>query len=682
MSAESVPPPSGSLGDLVLLLDYGGVVIDANAAFCSAIGRPPDEVTGTMLAAYVHPQARSRMVIVRGSFAHGAHEVEGPLGLVDGTYRWCRWSLSPAAGIAGALRVVGMDVDGDLRRTERPASTNEGVLALGFAQSPTGMAITEIDAERGRERVIRVNRAATDLLGFSEEEFLAEGERILGVDALRDQGSGKRLVRRGPDFVEIERPLERRDGSEIWVVMHADTVRDTSGRPLNRTIRFHDITSQHEEENALRYLADHDPLTGLINRRRFREEVRRAVRTSDRFGDPSAVLFVDLDGFKDLNDACGHAVGDGCLIRVAGILQHAVRDIDVVGRFGGDEFAVLLVRTQPDDAARIADALRAEVAATGYPLLDGTMAHVTISVGIAMVEPGTDASAADHMIAADVAMYEAKRAGRDTVRVYSHERGAEPHPEDRLVWAARIRQALDDDGFVLVEQPIVRADDRVIDGYALRLRLPDADGRLLRPGVFLYAAARVGLTERVDRWVVSRALDYLERLEEDAGFLEVRISSDLIADEEAVAGVLAEIRARADDPSRLVLILDDRALLGARAAVDRFVRDAHSTGCRVGLDRFGSGYASFPQLRGISFDVVRIDEQIVGGVVDDALARLFLETMVRLAHGLGATVLAPYVGDATLLPNLAEYGCDHVQGHAVGAIEPAEDGLPLAPRSG
>ena len=677
MAAERSTRTGEGLGDLVLILDYGGAIIDANDAYCAAIGTEPDVVVGSMLASHVHPQTRARMVIVRGTFAHGAQEVEAPLALADGTYRWCRWTLTPAAGIAGGLRVVGYDIDSDLRRMGNPASSSEGVLALSFAQSPAGMVITEIDADHDRERVIRVNRAATELLGYSEQEVLADGERIFGIESLRSPGIAKRIIRRGPDFVEVERPLERRDGSEVWVAMHIDTVRDHAGRPLNRSIRFYDNSRQHEEDNALRYLADHDPLTGLANRRRFREEVRRAVGSADRFGDAAAILFLDLDGFKYLNDTYGHAAGDNCLVRVAGILRQAVRDIDVVGRFGGDEFAILLVRTRRDDALRIADEIRSAVAEAGIPLPDGGVAALTISVGVAMVEPGADLSAADLLIAADVAMYEAKRAGRDTVSLYSGDRDATQRTEERLVWATRIRDALDSDGFVLVAQPVVRAGDERIVGFALRLRLPSDDGFLLRPGTFLYAAARVGLAERVDAWVAAQALDYLQRLDDESLFLEIRISSHLVANRDASSGLLAEIRARAVDPHRLVLVIDDRALTDARAAVDLFVEEARSTGCRIGIDRFGSGYAAFRHLRDTRLDLMRLDGRIVAGVTSDDTDRLFVETMVRLAHGLGATVLAPYVADRSLAPALAELGCDYLQGFALGVVAPADEVLPL-----
>lgn len=671
-------PARGGLGDLVLILDYGGAIIDANEAYCAATGLDAAAVVGSMLASHVHPQARARMVIVRGTFAHGAHEAEAPLALADGTYRWCRWTLTPAAGIAGGLRVVGYDIDSDLRSMDHPASASEGVLALSFAQSPTGMVITEIDADHDRERVIRVNRAAAELLGYTEEELLADGERLLRIASSRSPAVGKRVVRHGPEFVEVERPLERRDGTEVWVAMHADTVRDHGGRPLNRFVRFHDITDQHEEEAALRYLADHDPLTGLANRRRFREEVRRAVGSADRFGDAAAVLFIDLDGFKYLNDTHGHAVGDTCLVRIAGILRQAVRDIDVVGRFGGDEFAILLVRTKRDDAVRIADEIRAAVRDAEIPVPDGSSVALTISVGVAMVEPEADLSAADLMIAADVAMYDAKRAGRDIVSVYSRDPDTAQRAEARLVWATRIRDALNGDGFVLVAQPVVDARDEQVAGYALRLRLPSDDGFLLRPGRFLYAAARVGLAERVDLWVVARALDYLARLSEPALFLEVRISSHLIANRDAASRLLAEIHARATDPQRLVLVIDDRALTDARAAVDLFVAEARTARCRIGIDRFGSGYAAFSHLRETQLDVMRLDGRIAAGVATDETDRLFVETMVRLAHGLGATVLAPHVADQSLIPILAGLGCDYLQGLAVGTVERADEILPLA----
>ena len=287
------------------------------------------------------------------------------------------------------------------------------VLHRGFAQSTVGLAITELDADdRRAERVVRVNDALVDLLGYDADELKANGHALLGLDQFDLDPGSKRIVRRGRDFEETELPLVRKDGREIWAAVHIDTIRDAQGDIRNRAIRIEDIGEVLANDRSLRYLADHDTLTGLINRRRFGEEVQRAIETADRFGDTGAVLFLDLDHFKHVNDAYGHSAGDAYLTEFAVLMREATRSTDVLSRLSGDEFAILLARTSIDDAKALADKIRSLTAELPVRVAANPDFRLTVSIGIAEITSGASENAADLLVDADLAMYEAKQAGR------------------------------------------------------------------------------------------------------------------------------------------------------------------------------------------------------------------------------------------------------------------------------
>lgn len=557
------------------------------------------------------------------------------------------------------------------------SAVDQEILTSGFAQSAVGLAITDVGpAGAVSERVVRVNAALVDLLGYTSDELMADGGRLLGLDQF-DGKPGKRVVLRGRDFEATEVPLVHRDGRELWVAVRADTIRDADGVPRNRAIRIEDISQSHADQRALRYLADHDALTGLVNRRRFSEEVQRAIDAADRFGDAYELLFLDLDHFKMLNDARGHSVGDAYLTQFANLLREMTRSTDVVARLSGDEFAVLLARTGIDDALAIAEKIRTSAHALELPNPHGDPIAMTVSIGIATIEPGSDSSAADLLVNADLAMYEAKLSGRDAVRRFEEQEAQREHMAARLAWATQIRRALEDDLFVLFAQPIVAADTREPEWYELLLRLPDAEGELLLPSAFLYAASRFGLAARVDQTVLEKALAYLQRMPDDGPGLAVNVSGSLITDPANAQRFADDLARSGVDPSRLMLEIIETTFVDTTTNADAFIDIVRATGCSFALDDFGAGYSSFHHLKSVTVDAVKIDGEFVRQSVDSETDRLFVRTMTDLIHGLGMRVIAEYVTDEPTAALMAELQVDYLQGQAIGMPAPADEILPL-----
>ncbi len=556
--------------------------------------------------------------------------------------------------------------------------SQDDILHRGFAQSTVGLAITELDPDHQHtERVVRLNDALIDLLGYDADEIKARGRELLGLDQFTLEPGSKRIIRRGRDFEETELPLLHKDGRELWAAVHIDTIRNERGEIRNRAIRIEDIGEVLANDRSLRCLADHDTLTGLINRRRFGEEVQRTIETADRFGDSGAVLFLDLDHFKHVNDAYGHSAGDVYLTEFALLLREVTRSTDIVSRLSGDEFAILLARTSIEDAKVLAAKIRKMTTDVPVRVAANLDFRLTVSIGIAELTSGASENAADLLVDADLAMYEAKQAGRDTVRVYVAGAEQREHMAARLAWATRIRTALETDAFTLYAQPIVRSTDRKPVLYELLLRLPDVDGSLLLPSAFLYAAGRFGLEARVDFWIIERAVSYLARMPDPEVGLSVNVSGSLITDPENAHRVAAMISDAGIDPSRLLFEIVETTFVDTTANADEFIEILRALGCRFALDDFGAGYSSFHHLKRLTVDIVKLDGEFVRNAVESEPDRLFVRTMTDLTHGLGMTVVAEYVVDEPTAQLMTEFGVDLLQGYTISRPGPVDQVLPF-----
>jgi diguanylate cyclase (GGDEF)-like protein/PAS domain S-box-containing protein len=317
-------------------------------------------------------------------------------------------------GMAGTLETasdVGTNRDGDdayarLREAEER-------FRLAFDHAPIGIALVSLDGG-----FTRVNQALCDLLGYEASELIAKTfQEITHPEDLDiDLENVRQVVAGDLRSYEMEKRYFHRDGHIVWVLLSVSLVRDSDGEPLYFISQIQDISERKQLEQRLVFLADHDEMTGLANRRRFREEVERGVAFADRYGHPAAMILLDLDNFKDVNDSLGHHVGDRLLIGVAERLQARLRRTDVLGRIGGDEFAALLPQAEPAQAKRVAEEALDAVTTAAYAL-DGHVVSARASVGLALFRPGLGIDAEDLQIRADVAMYAAKREGGSRVSI-------------------------------------------------------------------------------------------------------------------------------------------------------------------------------------------------------------------------------------------------------------------------
>jgi diguanylate cyclase (GGDEF)-like protein/PAS domain S-box-containing protein len=431
-----------------------------------------------------------------------------------------------------------------------------------------------------------------------------------------------------------------------------------------------DVSERERFQQQLLHLANHDPLTGLFNRRRVDEELGRVIAEWRHHSVDAALLFLDLDQFKDVNDAYGHRAGDELLSAVANVIAETVRDTDVAARLGGDEFAVIVRHASTSDAQAAAGRLVEAIGQREY-YVGGARVGISVSIGLAFVgEHGESAS--DLLARADIAMYRAKDTGRNRVHVY--DAGLDAEAESRSGWQQRIRDALAQDRFVLHAQPIVDLKSSRVVQHELLLRMVEDDGELVQPADFLGIAERSGLIVEIDRWVVGRALAMIagaaSRGEELR--LSVNISGQSLAHPELLElierGVMNGVPGRA-----LTIEFTETAAMLQLESAAQFARAVARLGCEVALDDFGVGFSSFAQLKHLPVDYVKIDGSFVRHVAADYVDQQLVLAIARAAHALGKRVVAEFVSDQASVDLLASFGVDYGQGYHLGLPRPLHE---------
>ncbi|HEY1890341.1 MAG TPA: EAL domain-containing protein [Steroidobacteraceae bacterium] len=462
--------------------------------------------------------------------------------------------------------------------------------------------------------------------------------------------------------------LVTRAGHEVAIQESAAPICDRQGRVIGAVIVFHDVTKERRLKRALSYQASHDALTGLINRREFDNRLHAAVLSAQRGEGNYALLYIDLDQFKVVNDTCGHQAGDRLLRDVTGLLQARVRATDTIARLGGDEFGVLLEGCTVEQSTRIADGVRQAI--RDYRFVWGaTTLSVGASVGVVQITAETE-SVANVMSAADIACYAAKDEGRNRVHLY--EADGISHPRHReMHWVARVTRAAEENRLELYFQPIRPiARSSATAFHELTVRLRDDDGRLVAPGEFIPAAERYNIMSVIDRWVVQRAI---ERLKGWAGqaLLAVNLSGTSLNEQSFIDFVLQQV----GDPSvaqALCFEITETAAVTNLSNATFVMRELKARGCKFALDDFGTGLSSFMYLKTLPVDYLKIDGQFISHVAEDPVDRSMVEAICKVGKALGIETVAECVESQAVLDELRRIGVDYAQGYFLAKPEPIE----------
>ncbi|HLI58166.1 MAG TPA: EAL domain-containing protein [Solirubrobacteraceae bacterium] len=594
----------------------------------------------------------------------------------DGSRFWASVVITAVRDSEGVLRGYG-EVIRDV--TDHYAAIQALRRSESRFRCVTETAVDAIIAFDGGRRIVSWNAAAARLYGYTAEQAIGRPISMLVPEFLRREvdeivTAAAAATDRSERFAikPVEGPALRADGTLVPVEVAFSSWRAGAERHFSAIVR--DITDRKRHERELQQLADHDSITHLFNRRRFEHELERIVSECARYDRTAALLTLDLDGFKEVNDLHGHAAGDEILIKIGRLLERSVRDTDVVGRIGGDEFGVVVQETDRAEAASVARKIVEAIRGSGMVISELVRAQVTASVGVAMIEPSGEATAAELLVGADRAMYRAKAAGRDGYAFLAAADDPGPELVARRSWIARLRDSLDNDRFELHAQPIVTLGGDGAPRYELLLRMRGEDERLLAPSAFLASAERFDLIGEVDRWVLARAVDLLHE-HHRAGreiTLTVNLSGKTMNDESIARDLAAMIEARPIPRGALIVEVTETAAIADIERAARLARELRNLGCDFALDDFGAGFSSLHYLKHLEFDYLKIDGEFVVGLVANPADQLVVRAVVDIARGLGSRTIAEFVGDAETVSLLQDIGVDYGQGFHLGRPRPLE----------
>ena len=663
-----------SSDDAILTTDLDAIITSWNSGAERLFGYSREEAVGRPAAMLVAPehQEAERELLARVLDGQRVEHCETTRLCRDGTTRNVTLTVSAIRdgnGAIIAISSIARDIT-DSTRAAQSLRAAEERFRVAFDEAPIGMALVDLD-----RCFIRVNAALTAITGYSAGEL--EGRPVASIDHPDDPGLDSGALQALLDgeipHVVTDRRFVHASGRPVWVALSLTCARDADGRPQHFLAQAQDITDRRRYEAELQHMADHDPLTGLLNRRAFERELREHVARSPRYAAAGAALMIDLDHFKYYNDTLGHQAGDELIARVAGAVSQRLRRSDVLARLGGDEFAVILPSIDERAARQVVEGLLECVRGEGQRARDGSRHGLTASIGVAFFDDEEGLEPEDVMVNADLAMYDAKEAGRDRASFYHASAFPAARMKSRVTWVEEIRSALSDDRFELFAQPIVHLHGTRERRFELLLRMRNRSGDVIPPGAFLYIAERLDLVQEIDRWVVARAIGMLAEHPEIS--LEVNLSGKSIGAPALLGLTERLLHETAIDPARLTFEITETAAVANIMLARAFSQRLREIGCRFALDDFGAGFGSFYYLKHLPFDYLKIDGEFVRSVATDPTDRLLVTAVVEIARGMGKETIAEFVGDARTVRVLRELGVDWGQGYHLGEPAPLKEQL-------
>ena len=520
--------------------------------------------------------------------------------------------------------------------------------------------------------VTYLNPAAEALTGWRTDEATGRPLReILGNAGEGTVASAEdpfdRVTQEG-ELTDLDQDatLITRRGEQRAIEGRAAPIRALSGAVIGTVAVFRDVTDSRRLTTELSWHASHDQLTGLSNRFSFEQQLQEALRDSAERGAHHALLYLDLDQFKVVNDTCGHGAGDLLLQRIAKLLQAHIRGTDVIARLGGDESGALLNDCPLDQALRVANDMREEIQDLRFIWAEKSFA-VGVSIGLVPITAHSGTTA-DVQSAADVACYAAKEKGRNRVHVYRPDDAELDLRKGEMEWVSRITRGLEDNRFLLYAQDIVALRSGLSQGrrIELLLRLRDEQGNIVSPRAFLPAAERYNLMPTIDRWVVRTALAALagdsdHRVES----CSINLSGQNLTDASFLSFVLEQIRRHAVPPGKLCFEITETAVVTHLERARDVISTLREAGCHFSLDDFGSGLSSFGYLKSLPVDFLKIDGRFVKDLLEDPIDRAMVDAINRMGHLMGLNTVAEFVESPAIIEELRSIGVDFAQGFAV-----------------
>jgi diguanylate cyclase (GGDEF)-like protein/PAS domain S-box-containing protein len=649
----------------VFIVDSRGVHLKVVPTNPDLLYRPADQLLGRSLREVLPREQSDRfMACIREVLAKTAPvQIEYQMRVGPGREEtWFTAVFSPLT--RDTVLIVAQDVT-ERKKTEAAARQSEAryrqlfenLLESVYQSAPDG-------------KITSANPAMVRLLGYdSEEELLSVNAAETYANAEDRRVWVERLNKEG-ELRNFEVSLKRKDGTLIPVLLNARAIYDAEGAVRCYEGTITDITDRKRLESQLILLANRDPLTNLFNRRRFQEELELQLNQSKRYGMQSALLWLDVDRFKEINDTMGHRSGDELLVELARLLETLLRSHDVLSRLGGDEFAILMPHVDALQAQTVAARLLEAVHRHNFEI-GGQPLRITVSIGIALY-PEHATTADKLLVHADLAMYRAKEEGRNRFSFYKLRAERSERLGFRLTWIKNIRRALDKDLLRLHVQPVQDLRTGAVTQHELLLRMVGEEGSLVSPENFLDVAVKFNLIQEIDHWVVGQAVRIIED-QVRAGrepLLEINLSAKAFVDGDLLA--LFEKELVRINPAFLVVEISEMSALAEFHHAQRFMALLKKLGCRCALDDFGVGLTSFQHLKHLPLDFLKIDGSLIQNLAHNRVNQHIVQAISHLTRSLGILTIAECVDSQETIRLLRDYGVDLAQGFEIG--EPQELG--------
>lgn len=634
---------------------------------------------------YVHVDDQDRVVAVLqdGADRRAAYSLEYRVVWSDGTVRWlsakarvfCRADGTPDHTL-GIIWDITDHMLNEILVEERKELAEITLGSIG-----DGVITTDAQGRTGY-----LNRVAEQLTGLTNAEAL--GQDISDILALIDEVTGEAIENVALKCMRLRQAvgissrtlMVTRDGKHIAVEDSAAPIWSRNGEIMGAVIVFRDVSNERKLNQEMSWQATHDTLTGLINRGEFEAQVAAALRGAKQDRHAHALLYLDLDQFKVINDTSGHIAGDVLLQTLSKSLQGQLRDSDILARLGGDELGVLLPHCPLERATAIAEELRKSVKDFRFVWEARTF---ELGVSIGLVEINEDSkSMTDLLIAADQACYLAKEQGRNKVCVYqeSDVMLAERHGE--MLWVTRLNEAFESKSFRLYVMPIMHLRDPVESHEEVLIRIQNSRGDIILPGAFIPAAERYDLMPSIDRWVIQGVCRHIQQERDDLlskrhsdyqrapTLYSINLSGISLRDADLHNFIVEQFERYSVRPEQICFEITETAVIANLSTAQLFMSKLKNIGCRFSLDDFGSGLSSFAYLKALPVDYLKIDGVFVRDIASNPINRAMVRAINEVGHVMGLHTVAEYVEDEQVLDIVREIGLDYAQGHAVGPVSP------------
>jgi len=515
--------------------------------------------------------------------------------------------------------------------------------------------------------IISINRQGCNLLHTDPKNLIGRRfEKTLATPLSSEKWQLLDNLRSGKlELLHQEAPIkDPQKGIRTISWIHKYLVTQDSETVTTLTIG-QDVTEQKDAEAHLVWIADHDPLTNLFNRRRFQSEFEQQLKIAERYQNRGAILYFDLDQFKYVNDTSGHSAGDKLLKKVAETLQQVVRTSDTLARLGGDEFALLIPETDAEGASQLAQKIMDKLQTIEFKS-ESNIHNISASIGISIF-PEHGSNVQDFMSNADLAMYQAKEAGRGRWHLFAPEDQAKELLKTRVLWKEKIEKALDEERLTLHYQPILDINHNTISHAEALVRMIGCDGEIIMPNDFIPTAEHTGLINRVDIAVLKLAFKALRSMQaaNNSLKLSVNLSGRAFDNPELISFLKNELGKNDIDAGKLIFEVTETTAVANFSAAKEMMSEIKKTGAKFALDDFGVGYASFYYLRQLPVDYVKIDGSFIRQLAKHKEDQVLVQAIAEISRISGKQTIAEFVEDQSILNLIEAYGIDYAQGYHI-----------------